>query len=343
MFGLRSRTSDLEFPRLVCIETTNYCNAKCNFCPNEVLTRGKKTMSDDLYEKIIDDCTQFPLESIEPFMNGEPFMDKQIVPRMELIRSRLPKTKLRVYTNGNILFPDKIDQLVGLGIEHLFVSVNTTDPEHYEEVMRIPWQRTVDNLRYLTDPVRKSKVAKNITFRMTRHAQMPLAEQDAFLEFCEDHGVKSFIVGMFNYKGYVETNLPVPDYPCAHITRVDILSNGKVTLCCMDQDGEYELGDVNEQSVLEIHNAPRARWYREMHRTGRRKAAEPCDVCNLCSPSLSHMPLLTTMKFAAQSQAYFIKHRPRGRKAPELPPPRPVIEPGVVASPPPVVVAAPER
>jgi molybdenum cofactor biosynthesis enzyme MoaA len=306
----------LEHPRLVCIETTNYCNAKCNFCPNEVLERGKKTMSDDLYEKIIDDCTRFPLREIEPFMNGEPFMDKQIVPRMELIRRRLPDTKLRLYTNANIMFPDKIDQLIGLGIDHLFVSLNTTDPAEYERVMKIPLQRTLDNLRYLTDPVRKHKVANKITFRMARHSTMPLQEQDDFLEFCKDHKVRPFIVGMFNYKGYIETPLPVPNYPCANITRLDILSNGKVTLCCMDQDGEYELGDLNTHSVLEVHNAARAVEYREHHRTGRRTQIEPCDVCNVCSPSLTHMGPLKTVQFALESRRYFMKHKPRGRKPP---------------------------
>ncbi len=56
-----------EIPRIVSVETTNRCNAKCDFCPNSSLSRNRQTMEQDLFEKIIDDCTQFQLPAIEPF------------------------------------------------------------------------------------------------------------------------------------------------------------------------------------------------------------------------------------------------------------------------------------
>ena len=62
----------MEFPRLVSIETTNRCNAKCPFCPNNALQRDRHTMDDALFEKLIDDCKAFPLPAIEPFLNNDP-------------------------------------------------------------------------------------------------------------------------------------------------------------------------------------------------------------------------------------------------------------------------------
>ncbi len=307
---------DFEHPRLVAIETTSRCNAKCSFCPNSALVRDKKDMSDELFEKIVEDCRSFPLEAIEPFLNGEPFVDEAIIPRLEHIRSRLPKTKLRLYTNGSAMTPRRIDGLVGLGIDHLFVSLNTVDPETYRSVMGLRLERTLDNLSYLTHPMRIKKVAKKITVRMTRSSETTLSDQRAFLDLCRDLGVRPFIAALYNYKGSVDSALPVPNFPCEHITRLDVLSSGLVTLCCMDHDGEYTWGDLNSQSVLEAHNSSAARRYRNMLRTGRRREIVPCNVCNLFWPSLKSMPAVTTARFALEAAHYFVKYRPVGMRAP---------------------------
>jgi len=307
-----------EYPRLVCVETTNYCNATCVFCPNNALSRKKQHMSDELFEKIIEDCRQFPLEAIEPFMQGDPFSDPKIMNRLEHIRSRLPDTKLRLYTNGYAMTPKRIDRMAGMGIDHLYISLNTLDPHKYEEVMGLKLKRTLDNMSYLTDPVRRSKVANKITFRMTRLEHTTLEEQDRFLEYCKERGVRSFIVGLFNYKGDIQSPLPVPTYPCEHITRLDILASGNVTLCCMDQDGEYSWGDVNTHSVLEVFRGTVARRYRDMHRGGRRTEIEPCGTCNLFWPSLERQSPVQTAKYAVQFVGYVAKHRPYGKKAPSI-------------------------
>ena len=305
---------NVEIPRLVAIETTNRCNATCSFCPNNVLSRNRHTMSDELFEKIIEDCREFKPAAIEPFLNGEPFMDKKIMSRMALIRTRLPDTKLRLYSNGSLLKPRRIDDLVGLGIDHLFISLNTLNPQKYKEVIGLSLEKTLNNLRYLTEDSRRLKVARKITFRMTRTEDTTVAEQKAFVAFCKQHNVRPMIVGLFNYKDFGPSSMPVPGFPCEHITRLDVLSSGRVTLCCMDHEGEYPWGDVNEMSVLEAYNSEAARRYREYHRTGRRKDICPCDDCNLFWPAFDHTTIAKKIQFGVEAGLYFAKHRPTGIK-----------------------------
>ncbi len=315
------RTSDRgEYPRLVSVETTSRCNATCPFCPYNVRARDKTHMDQTLFEKIIEDCTQFPLESIEPFLNGEPFVDPKIMDRMELIRSRLPKTKLRVYSNGYALSPKRVDELCSLGIDHLYISLNTLDPEKYKSIMGFKLERTLENVMYLTDPARRHKVARKITLRMTRMEDTTLAEQDEFKKFCDARHVRCFIVGLFNYKGDVNSSLPVPTYACEHITRLDILSSGKVALCCMDQEGEYTLGDVTQESVLQVFRGDASRRYQEMHRAGRRAEITPCGSCNLFWPSTDNMPWLRAVAHTARFWAYFALYHPIGKQAPRFRP-----------------------
>ncbi|MCP4196136.1 MAG: radical SAM protein [Proteobacteria bacterium] len=310
------KTTQIEYPRLVSVETTNRCNAKCPFCPNNALQRNRHRMSDDLFEKVIEDCGQFPLAAIEPFLNGEPFVDPQILPRLELIRNRLSDTKLRIYTNGYALKPKTIDALIGLGIDHLYVSLNTLNHDTYRSIMGLELERTLKNMDYLTDIARRDKVARKITFRMTRTESTPFSEQQEFEAFCKKRGVRPFIVGLFNYKGEISSHLPVPNFPCEHITRLDVLSNGIVTLCCMDQEGDYAWGDAAKDSILDIYNGPEATRYRRMHRTGKRVAAEPCGECNVFWPSLEKMPPIPTIKFAVQAGMYFLRYRPSSKKRP---------------------------
>jgi molybdenum cofactor biosynthesis enzyme MoaA len=315
------RTSDHgEYPRLVAVETTSRCNAECPFCPYNVRSREKTHMDQALFEKVIADCGEFPLPAIEPFLNGEPFVDPKIMDRLELIRSRLPDTKLRVYSNGYALSPKRADELCGMGIDHLYISLNTLNPDKYKAIMGFKLERTLENVKYLTDPARRNKVARKITLRMTRMDDTTLPEQEQFKKFCDDHGVRCFIVGLFNYKGDVHSPLPVPTYACEHITRLDVLSSGKVALCCMDQEGSYPLGDVTKQSVLEVFRGEASRRYQDMHRTGRRAEIEPCGTCNLFWPSTDNMPLHRALSVAARYLAYRATYRPIGKQAPKLTP-----------------------
>lgn len=313
----RRMLADGEYPRLVSVETTSRCNAECPFCPYNVKQRDKMNMPQDLFLKIIEDCRQFPLETLEPFLNGEPWVDPKISERLEHIKRTLPKTSISAYTNGYGLAPKRIDDLVAMGgIDKLVVSLNTLDAARYRSIMGFDLERTLANMRYLTDPVRRNKAAREIVFRMTRMDDTTLAEQDAFAAYCRELGVRCMIVGLFNYKGDIPSGLPVPGYPCEHITRLDILSDGKVTLCCQDHEGQYAWGDVRGQSVLDVYRGTVATRYRDMHRSGQRREIEPCGQCNVFWPSLDEMPVGKTAQFAAAAALYYVRYRPIGRRPP---------------------------
>ena len=124
------------------------------------------------------------------------------------------------------------------------------------------------------------------------------------------------IVGQHNYKGDIDSVMPVPSYPCQMLDRVDILSDGRVALCCSDVEGAYSWGDVREQSVLEIYRGEVARRYRETHRRGGRREIEPCNSCNLVWPDLTGMSAARTAQTALEFAGYLLRHRPLGRHRP---------------------------
>ena len=308
----KSKNSNTEFPRLVAIETTNCCNARCVFCTNNTLKRNRQHMDYALFEEIIEGCRELPLQNIEPVINGEPLVDPKIMQRLELIKNRLPETKIRLITNGYELTPDRIRELCEFGLDRLIVSVNTLDPKKYKTITGLEIDRLLSNLRYLTDPEWKNKIARKTTFRMTRLPDTSKQEQINFKDFCKNLKVHSNIKSVFNYKGDKPTVLPVPTYPCEHIDRLDILSNGVATLCCMDPEGEYPLGDANKKDLMAIFNSEASKRYRCCHRSGRRKEIAPCNRCNLPNPSFNHMPFFKSSRVALQVGYYYLRYRPKG-------------------------------
>jgi hypothetical protein len=56
------------------------------------------------------------------------------------------------------------------------------------------------------------------------------------------------------------------------------MASGKVALCCMDGEGKHVVGDVNEQSVLDVYNSHDYKKMRQFS-FSRLAAASPCDTC----------------------------------------------------------------
>lgn len=269
-----------------------------------------------LFEKIIGDCKQFHLAEIEPFLQGDPFSDPKILERLEYIRIHLPNTRLRLYTNAYGLTARKADELARIGVDELTISINSLDSARYASMMGVPLARTLANVDYLlTDKVR-SELGADITLRMTCFDDTSLKEQDDFLVFCGGHDVTPSINGLYNYKGHIYSDLPIPSYGCEHVTRLDLLADGSVTLCCMDHNGEYGWGNVKHSSVLDLYNHEQAQRYREYHRTGRRQAIEPCGSCNMFWPLLDGLSSEQERLTRAEFEAYVVEHRPIGRRPP---------------------------
>ena len=66
-------------------------------------------------------------------------------------------------------------------------------------------------------------------------------------------------------------------YPCIWPFRnLVVLSDGRVVLCCVDYDGIYALGNLNNQTISEVWNSSEYREIRELHFKGRGDKIKLC-------------------------------------------------------------------
>lgn len=261
----------LDQPNEVSIETLALCNAACHFCPYPALERKGTKMPDYLIDKIIEEISDWSIPFMfSPFKVNEPLLDKRLFDICE----RVCKTRgiLRLFTNGSPLTEEKIERIAALDkVYHLWISLNSTVPEEYQNIMQMPFEKTAKRLDYLhtvdfPHPVVLSRVGSDKRFLEDCHYRWPK--------------FTPVIIEKSGWLGYTEPDrTEVPDTSCSRWFELSIMADGKVSLCCMHSgaDLQWNIGDINTQTLLEVYNSPH--WRDRRERMISRREVSPCDQC----------------------------------------------------------------
>lgn len=264
-----------EQPYEVSVETQALCNARCTFCPYPTLERIGTKMPDELLDRLLAEFATFKRPfAFSPFKVNEPFLDKRLIPLCEKFNETSPFGHLRLFSNGSALVDKHIEGVAKLKrVLHLWVSLNEHEPEAYETTMGLNFDNTTRRLDRLHDFVEAgqfphkvvvSRVGLNQDFILYVVDRWPrfqpaIIKRDAWIDFTNPD------------------NTEVPDAPCGRWWELNIMADGKVSLCCMDGTGQFSVGDVNTQTMLEVYNSPRYRATRKLE--SRKGAGDPCSRC----------------------------------------------------------------
>jgi len=269
-----------RFPRLVRIETTNACNARCVICPHGAMKRPIERMGDELFERIIDECAANDCVEIHMHNFGEPLMDKDLERRVAYAKGRgIPRVK--IFCNGSLLDERRARGLLQAGLDELKISFDGATREEFEQIRTpLKFDQVVENVHRvvrLRDEMRRPMRVKVACCSTTDpKATMQTLEKVA----------DGFSFGkIHNWAG---GEGPSPESrvrkPCSRLWRTfTILASGEVALCCLDYDGRHVLGRVSaERTIREIWRDQPYDQVRQWHRTGRQ---ENIDLCRNCTKS----------------------------------------------------------
>lgn len=262
----------LDQPNEIALETLALCNAACSFCPYPVVERKGVKMPDEMIDRLVKEMATFEKPFLfSPFKLNEPLLDKRLIPLCERMNRDVPLARLRIFTNGSALTPDKIEGVAGLkNVVHLWISLNSIDPVKYEELMQLKFAQTTKRLDYLHSiefphPVMLSTVGyPDETFRRYCFERWPKFE--------------SFAIMRTSWLGFTDGQITkIPDTPCARWWELSITSQGIVSLCCQDSEGQFPIGDLNKQTLLEVYNSPA--WRERREKLLSRRGIEICQTC----------------------------------------------------------------
>lgn len=118
----------MENPQRIIVEITNHCNLDCEFCIRRSWSASPGMMSEETYTKFLSDLGEFPAPPAVLFGGyGEPLSHPRALEFIQGCNRAGASTTL--ITNGSLLDPGLMEDLVLAGLEKIWISVDSAHRE----------------------------------------------------------------------------------------------------------------------------------------------------------------------------------------------------------------------
>ena len=290
-----------SYPQSIWIEPTNYCNLNCVFCfqSNNAMTREKGMMEYKLFKKFIDDVETFKPEVILHH-SGESFLHNDL---FKFIRYAKKKDfKVGMTTNGTLLSKNNFEILT-TGIDGINISFAGVDDEDYINVRN---KDTFEKIKNDTILLASKKISGNVKTKININIILTDDNKDKIQKFKNyfesiDGIDKVIIRNLMNWHGKVSVDslacqpdelknmvLNIKEMFLIKITGLcpavylsaGVLCDGTVVPCCVDFNGSIPLGNINNQTFLDIWNGKRYQTLRKNLKNKKLIKSHP--ICGPC-------------------------------------------------------------
>ena len=286
------------FPVGIQIETTSRCNAKCGFCPHPVVskTQPQGVMEESLYRRLVDEVSQYPVHLLQPFLNNDPLMDKQILERTEYMVRKNPHAQVCITTNGALLRKDLAEGFAGIPLHTIHISSNGITGDTYRDTMKIDGYAVMQNVNYLWDCLKR----RNSRTRLVVTAILMKRNRDEVAlmrDYWRSRGVEFYLNPLNDRAGNMDRSefaemLPFTDSAnrsqlhhwsmtaCQSLyASLAVLWNGDVVTCCMDWRRDNVMGNVRDATIREVWEGAQYRSIRALSDAGRLSERPLCNGC----------------------------------------------------------------
>ncbi len=245
----------------VYVEISNICNLNCSFCPGT--TRKPKRMSVEDFKTVLTKIKDYT-DYIYFHLLGEPLCH----PHLEKFLQIADKMEFNVIitTNGTLLSKNK--------------DILLNSKSHYKTVISLHSFEANDNKNsfesYLENCFEYAKSAENkkiVVLRLWNNGGKD-SLNNAILSRLEDYfpkpwseerngtriGEKIYIQygDKFDWPTLESDNINEKVFCYGLRDQIGILADGTVVPCCLDNNGEINLGNIFEKDLEEIINSPKA-------------------------------------------------------------------------------------
>lgn len=238
----------------VFLELTNICNLKCPYCGNRNLKRPRGRISMGFVERMVEMCKAGGHELKWLHGAGEPLLHPGITDIVRFI-NRENGLDASFATNATLLTKEVFGELLDSGLRRLYISLDSIREDVYAKVRGADLSLVIDNLR-------------NAIAMMPGDFSLEIALMDYEGQHIDDAYLKEFR-RVFGPKENVRPNVinnviqPASEvdmrankYTLNHCIKplqyFSVTFDGRVCLCCVDQDCQHELGDLNTQTIDEV-------------------------------------------------------------------------------------------
>ncbi len=303
---------DPPCPKSVKIELSPRCNYLCGMC--SLRTRTKQPQRDmdlDFFKRITIDMRAAGVEEIGLFYLGESFSNRELLVAACEHCKAIGIPYVFLTSNGSLAKPEIVRRLMAAGLNSLKWSVNAADDEQFQRIMGVKAAlfhaalaniKSAWRLRQMGD-FKTGLYASSIRFDGAQLEKMERLLDEHVRPYVDEHywlplyGMSLRAEEMKRKLGYVPTHGNSGRYdpatgkptrsglPCwALFTEGHVRYDGHVSLCCFGADDRMDVGNLHEQSWMEVWRGEPLRAVRRAQlRTAQEGAAAlkgtPCEVC----------------------------------------------------------------
>lgn len=246
-------------PSVVEVSESGTCNRKCVFCPRSApgFPDVKEFIEPSLLKKLASELAEFDYAGIFLFSGFvEPMLDKKIYDHIAAIHEVLPRARVEMVTNGDVLNEARLSRLFESGLSTLLISVY----DSREEANRFESMCRAIGLQECQFVIRHRYLPESECFGITLNNR----------------------AGMMANADY---SIPAPaqalELPChyPHYTFfMDYL--GDVLMCPHDWGKRKVMGNLKQQTFREVWLSPGFAGVRRNLAAGNRRFS-PCNVCDV--------------------------------------------------------------
>lgn len=252
----------LYFPRHLNVETSDYCNRSCAFCPLQKARDNAppRLLAMTLFEDLCREVAESELEvKISLQWVDEPLANPRLHEYIERGRTLAPDATWLLQTNGDLLDERKLE-LLKRGFDAVVVNL-------YSEGA----SRRLKKLGLDYVPARFPKKLQS-PGRLQRAPGFDDRRREAIVHINEK----------FHDENWVQWNdhAVTSARPCTRVWEdASIAWDGTVYTCCRDNERDHPVGDLREGSLFDAFNSDRARVLREQMEAGQRADITMCHAC----------------------------------------------------------------
>jgi hypothetical protein len=214
-------------------------------CPREKMTRKKMDMEDTHFIRLVMEAKDLGAKMISLFGYGEPLLDKTIASKVRFCTNAGLQTFIT--TNASLLDVDVSSALIGAGLTHIRFSMHGYKKAGYEDVHRGLKHGTVTRNIFNFIAMARKKVKTHVTC-IPFHGETA----DDFKKFFDGKPDFMEVWKPHNWasgREYRNGNGRKRMCRRALTGPVQILADGRLTLCCFDYNGSLAFGNTHNASL----------------------------------------------------------------------------------------------
>ena len=123
----------IPLPSEVEISESGMCNRKCSFCPRSDPNYPHKNefISFDLHKKLCDELAEVSYSGLIIYSGFvEPMLDKNIYRLINYAKTKIPKSRVEMISNGDALNEKRLKKLYDSGLDRLQISLYDGEEQH---------------------------------------------------------------------------------------------------------------------------------------------------------------------------------------------------------------------